>query len=405
MGRVNRLAVVRGRLWVKRLGLCLLAFAAAGFGQDPQFRQTGACGRCHVSSVVEWSISKHARTGTDCVACHGASNGHVSDERNNVKPERIPRGAAVSGLCVTCHASGCPRSKKTTGCPDCHHVHALVDPSKPAIAADPRIDRIAAAWREADSRIAEGERLMKATQWRKAGAEFRAALASRPGDRRAANDLKICERRLNPTLTGFDIVGTDIDAGTGLPRHVRAAGAGIEMILVPGGERDIGSDRFPVSKPVHTVRVDDFYLGRFEVTRAEWSALMGTPLSGDSRQPAGGISWEDAQAFVRKLNEHVPGGGFRLPTEAEWEFAARAAGSGLENMLGGVWEWCSSLYAPYPYQPADGRENPAAPGLRVLRGGGFADTPDLLDPAMRHGERPPQRIRWNGVRIARGVPL
>jgi formylglycine-generating enzyme required for sulfatase activity len=147
------------------------------------------------------------------------------------------------------------------------------------------------------------------------------------------------------------------------------------------------------------------------------------------------VSWEDAQAFLRKLNERVPGGGFRLPTEAEWEFAARAgleadasleavawhgdarrdaaprsAGSkkpnrfGLHDMQGNVWEWCSSVMQPYPYDAGDGREAPTANRLRVLRGGGFSDTPDLLDPALRHSERPGRRLRMNGFRLARSVP-
>ena len=57
-------------------------------------------------------------------------------------------------------------------------------------------------------------------------------------------------------------------------------------------------------------------------------------------------------------------------------------------MYGNVWEWCSSLLKPYPYDAADGRESLTAQGLRVLRGGGFADSAETLDPALRHGERP-----------------
>jgi formylglycine-generating enzyme required for sulfatase activity len=147
----------------------------------------------------------------------------------------------------------------------------------------------------------------------------------------------------------------------------------------------------------------------------------------------------------------VKGGGFRLPTEVEWEYAARAepdpltpivfkllediawyrdnslreglpaapfhesgsyapraagtkqsTGWGLFDMRGNVWEWCSSLFRPYPYDGRDGRESATAEGLRVLRGGGYADS--NLDPRLRHGERPSRRQPWNGFRLARSAP-
>jgi len=77
---------------------------------------------------------------------------------------------------------------------------------------------------------------------------------------------------------------------------------------------------------------------------------------------------------------------------------------GLFDMLGNVWERCSSLNRPYPFDAADGREAPAAPGLRILRGGGYVDMADLLDAALRHAERPNRRLPWNGLRLARSVP-
>jgi formylglycine-generating enzyme required for sulfatase activity len=166
--------------------------------------------------------------------------------------------------------------------------------------------------------------------------------------------------------------------------------------------------------------------------------------------PVENVSWDDCQAFLQRLNERVPGGGFRLPTEAEWEYACRAGGAGpdpkqlgafawfrvnplrqpsveqtslkpdawaprpvgmkrpnrwgLYDMQGNVSEWCSSLFQPYPYDPRDGRELLARPGPRVLRGGHFADSAEALDPALRHSERAHRRLRWNGVRLARTVP-
>ena len=411
---------------------------------DQQLKVAGVCARCHVVSVMEWGMSGHRKAATDCVACHGSSRGHVADERDNVKPDRIPRGAAIAALCATCHQAGCPQTKKTADCQTCHHVHALLDPNKPSSSKDERLEQLTLKWQAAARHVVEGERLAKAEEWDKARSEFQAALRDEPGNRVAAERLKVCERRLKPGLPGFEIVSKDWDTHTGLPVEVRIAGLGTALVLVPGGEIDIGSDRFAGAKPVHTVRVEPFYLGKFEVTQGEWKALMGSnpsahqgkDFANPDRMPVEQVSWEDAQSFVRKLNERVAGGGFRLPTEAEWEFAARAGGSfsaqglervawfnapaqayaplpvgskqpnklGLFDMQGNVWEWCSSIYLPYPYDASDGRESPTALGLRVLRGGGFADTADLLDPGMRHGERPQQRLPWNGMRLARSVP-
>jgi formylglycine-generating enzyme required for sulfatase activity len=411
---------------------------------DQELKEAGVCARCHVVSVVEWGMSAHRKAATNCVACHGASRGHVVDERDNVKPDRIPHGAAIAALCAACHNAGCPHTSRTADCQTCHHVHALLDPNKPPSSKDDRLAQLTLKWQAADRHVEEGERLFKAEQWEKARSEFQAALRDQPDNRIAAERLKVCERRLKPGLPGFETVSKAWDTHTGLPVEVRVAGLGIALVLVPGGEMDIGSDRFAGARPVHTVRVEPFYLGKFEVTQAEWKALMGSnpsahqgkDVANPDRMPVEQVSWEDAQTFVRKLNERVAGGGFRLPTEAEWEFAARVGKSssaeelasvawfnapeqssaplpvgskqpnklGLFDMQGNVWEWCSSVYLPYPYDATDGRESPTAPGLRVLRGGGFADTADLLDPAMRHGERPQQRFPWNGIRIARSAP-
>ncbi len=414
----------------------LFLFAAAVVAQSPsdqQFKEAGVCARCHVISVVEWGMSRHRQAGIACVACHGTSQGHVKDERNNIKPERLPRAAAIAGLCAGCHSSGCPKTQQTASCQDCHHSHALVDPKKSAMVNDAQLDEISARW----SRFAElerrGDALVKAGDWRAASGAYRQALAQKPGDGHAAERLKMCERRMNPSLPGFEIIGKEFDSRSGLPLHVRVARLGFSMVLVPGGEFEMGSERFPASKPVHTVRVEPFYLAQYELTQAEWKSLMGSnpsvpPAAGQpepDRIPVDQISWEDCQSLLKKLNDGVPGSGFRLPTEAEWEYAARAGGGtpeaapwpqlkpvgnaqpnslGLFDLTGNVWEWSSSLYRPYPYVASDGREEPDAPGLRVLRGGGYAEWKDWLDPAARHSERPSRRLRGNGMRLARSIP-
>lgn len=428
--------MARLRLWFATLPV------AVALGQQPaddQFRKAGVCARCHVISVVEWGISGHSRPGTDCIACHGASEGHVLDERNNVKPERVAQGEAIAAQCSDCHSSGCPKAKRRDGCQGCHHHHALLDPNKPPEVRDERLEKLAADRALYEARMREAEDHFRKRAWRQAGEAFRAALEAWPRDARAAERLKACERRLAGPPPGFVAEGGAFDEATGLPPAVRVEGLGLGMVLVGGGEFEIGSERFRGAVPVHCVRLAPFYLARHEVTQADWCAVMGAGAEGctdpASRLPVTAVSWQDVQRFLDKLNARVPGGGFRLPTEAEWEAAARAGGAleagayavavyaasggesgpqpvgskapdrlGIFDLLGNVAEWCSSLDRPYPYDPLDGREDPRAAGMRIVRGGGWADTADLLDPALRHAVPPQRRLGWVGFRPARSVP-
>jgi formylglycine-generating enzyme required for sulfatase activity len=312
-----------------------------------------------------------------------------------------------------------------------------VNPKAEVVATDERLEQRFAQWEAFSERMEKGRRLLAAKNWEAAQEAFRAALELMPGDREVMERLKVCRRRLNPNFPGFRIEGGRFDDATGLPVEVTVEGLGIEMALIPGGDVDLGSERFPKARPVHTVAVQPFYLGKFEVTQEQWERVMGSNPSfhrGETfpeagRMPVEHVSWKDCQTFVAELNRRVAGGGFRLPAEAEWEFAAkggpareiepgddeapfaprpvggRAANRwGLFDMHGNVAEWCSSLLKPYPYDVRDSREEINAPGLRVLRGGSYADSAEALDPAFRHGERPERRLRWNGFRLARSVP-
>ena len=423
--------------------------AAAPQQQDPKFQQAGVCSRCHVVQVLEWSASGHTGVGTTCQACHGPSQAHVANERNEVKPDRLAKTEReVAALCAGCHSAGCPKTANVSGCLSCHHQHALSDPK------DNQLRQLASG--DEDPRVAafqrfmeEGEGHVAQRNWRAARDAFAAAVRELPDDRRAAARLRMAERRLNPEMPGLEILGDEFDAESGLPLRVKVRDVGIEMLLVPGGEVDIGSERWPDSRPVHAVYGEAFYLGKYEVTQREWTALgMENPSAGkDETAPVHGISWSEAREWIARLNARVPGGGFRLPTEAEWERAAlaggaspdvalgdrawfrensaagpapaggfreaaayrpRAVGSKLPNALGffdlqgNVAEWCSSLFKPYPYDARDGRESEdSAGGLRVIRGGGFADSAESLDPAFRHGARPERRNYWTGFRLAR----
>ena len=108
---------------------------------------------------------------------------------------------------------------------------------------------------------------------------------------------------------------------------------------------------WPARGPLHTVRVEPFYLGRYEVTQSQkWQAVMGANpsahrqgLTDNAKTPVESVSWRDCQAFIGKLNARVPGGGFRLPTEAEWEFAARAGGGPSRGPGEVAWYRANSL--------------------------------------------------------------
>ena len=162
--------------------------------------------------------------------------------------------------------------------------------------------------------------------------------------------------------------------------------------------------------PVHEVCVDPFLIGRYEVTQHEWQTIMGENPArfqkGDD-YPVENISWEDAQEFIRRLNRLI-GGGYRLPTEAEWEFACRSGGKnerycggggleefgryqgnssastqrvgtrfpnglGLYDMSGNVWEWVEDWYGRNYYQtsPRLNPKGPLAGFFKVSRGGSW----------------------------------
>ena len=225
----------------------------------------------------------------------------------------------------------------------------------------------------------------------------------------------------------------------------RIAPAG--MVYIPGGTFDMGcgswtSDCKGGEKPVHTVTVSSFYMGVTEVTQAQWEAVMGTNPSnfkGDDL-PVENVSWNDIQDFLKRLNSQT-GENYRLPTEAEWEYAARSGGKkekyagtnsnlddyawygnnsgskthpvgqkkpnslGLYDMSGNVWEWCSDWYDGNYYTTSPDKDPKGAysGSFRVLRGGSW----NYLDVYCRSSNR----LRFNpdywyydlGFRFARDL--
>ena len=367
--------------------------------------EAGVCSRCHISSSLEWGISRHSKAGTNCVSCHGESLGHVINEQDAVKPDKRPRGVEVAVLCQSCHAAGCPKTKRTSACQSCHQVHALVDPKlevsgeQQAKALDARLD----SYRR---HLSSGDRMAAAGNWIAARDEYGTALREDPAGSQAEAAFKLAERHLKPGIPGFQTQGNAMDPATGLPREIELAGLKIRLILITGGDFDMGSEKRPDTQPVHTVHVEPFYLSPNELTQSEWVALMGVNPSAkqDPDGPVEQVSWQDAQSFLAAINKHVPEAGFRLPTEAEWEYAAHApAALGLRNMAGGVSEWCSTVWKPYPYKADDGRESLKADGLRVVRGGNFVEPAQWWDASARHSARPDQRLQTTGMRLAYGI--
>ena len=221
---------------------------------------------------------------------------------------------------------------------------------------------------------------------------------------------------------------------------------GMEFVWVPGGCYQMGCGPWTNScdddeQPVHEVCVDGFWMGKYEVTQAEWLKIVPRNpcifFKGD-RKPVQEVSWDDVQFFIRRLNAWGKGNGtFRLPTEAEWEYAARSggrdemyAGSGdvnrvaqhkysrggpisvgsrapnglrIYDMSGNVWEWCQDLYSSSAYS-RHSRKNPiylGGSGNRVIRGGAYSQKPRYARTTNRDEREPDNKASSLGFRLVR----
>ncbi len=268
---------------------------------------------------------------------------------------------------------------------------------------------------------------------------------ARPWDR-DEHDKRIINQMLS--LEG-EIIDSETEVG-GYPglssyigvRAVEEIEAG--MMQVRGGSFEMGSDSgFSNERPVHYVTVHDFLIGKYEVTQRQWEAIMGfnpSYFSDCEECPVERVSWNDCQEFIARLNR-LSGRTYRLPTEAEWEFAARGGGKsggfpyaghsdlfrvawyignnqqqkthpvglkeanelGLYDMTGNVWEWCGDWYSKeyYRISPPDNPSGPAGGIHKVLRSCGWGTWGDFCRISNREYENPSVRVSGIGFRLVR----
>lgn len=240
---------------------------------------------------------------------------------------------------------------------------------------------------------------------------------------------------------------------SGLPKTI-VNHIGMEFVLIPAGTFTMGSpdsdpNAYDDEKPAHQVTISQpFYMGKYEVTQAQWKAVMGREnnpsyFKGESL-PVDHVSWGDVQAFIQKLDqqENRASGVFcRLPTEAEWEYAARAGTTtlysfgndaakladyawyaknanhttypvgqkkpnawGLYDMHGNVLEWCQDWYGPYSAGAVTDPRGPAEGTYRVIRGGSWDRAARLARSAHRFWNHPSYRVDGLGFRcLSAGV--
>jgi formylglycine-generating enzyme required for sulfatase activity len=218
----------------------------------------------------------------------------------------------------------------------------------------------------------------------------------------------------------------------------------VDMVLVQGGTFTMGctsnqGDCAKTETPARSVKLGDFYLGKYEVTQGLWTAVMESNPSdfiGNDNLPVEQVSWDDIQEFIGKLNAKT-GKNYRLPTEAEWEYAARGGNIregyaysggnnlddvawyngnsgrqthpvgtkrpnelGIHDMAGNVWEWVDDFYGTYPSFDEINPQGPPAGSKRVGRGGGWGNEAKYCRVSLRNNDSPGVRHRFLGFRLA-----
>ena len=246
---------------------------------------------------------------------------------------------------------------------------------------------------------------------------------------------------LSTSSTSLNAVGSST-SGSVITIPVKN-GISIEMVKVEAGSFNMGAtpemeNPYDSEKPVHRVTLtNNYYIGKYEVTQALWQAVMGSNPSyfkGDDL-PVEKVSWDDCQDFISKLNA-MTGKRFRLPSEAEWEYAARggnknhgyqysgsnilgdvawyygnsgpkthAVGTkqpnelGIYDMTGNVWEWCQDWFGSYSSSPQTNPTGAASGSIRVCRGGSWRDSARGSRSSCRFGLTPGYHDFSLGLRV------
>ena len=218
----------------------------------------------------------------------------------------------------------------------------------------------------------------------------------------------------------------------------------LEIVLIPAGNFVMGSpkkEKGGANETQHQVTLTKpFYMGKYEVTQEQWQLVMGNNPANTkgAKLPVTNVSWVDCQGFIRNLNAITKDGGYRLPTEAEWEYACRAGTNtaysfgdallpknaniteskkgtpvavgkyepnafGLCDMHGNVREWCEDWLANYPPGAVTDPTGPANGELRILRGGSFYSKIGnaYARSAFRNAGKPNDQVNGSGFRLAR----
>ncbi|MCX6984183.1 MAG: SUMF1/EgtB/PvdO family nonheme iron enzyme [Lentisphaerae bacterium] len=276
------------------------------------------------------------------------------------------------------------------------------------------------------------------------------------------SEIASLKSKLVQIPVGFEMLKEPAADTSGLPQEIKHKATGIELVYVAPGEFMMGSPPNEVNREnnetQHQVTLTKpYYIGKYEVTQGQWESVMGNIPSSFNASgkdaPVELISWNECQVFIKKLNEGVSpsasalrqaqdvGNRFRLPTEAEWEYAARGgnrgkgyiySGSnnldevgwydknsgykthrggqknlnelGIYDMSGNVWEWCSDWYGDYPTGSFTDPMGGSTGSIRVLRGGAWSSNGRGCNVASRDGREPYFNHYDLGFRLAMDIP-